>query len=401
MIYKINIQNTIEKLILLVLVLTPIFSFQESISLIFGGLINNSTALTSPYIKGIKDMAFVIIILFSSLLIVRKYKINKILLISIFLTFIFVLLPAYYYHNNIIIYLSGVRWLMPFVLAFFLIGHISEKLLFKIGIVLYYLFILHFTLQLIQLIFAEGWFGKNSLGLSLRNPGIFFIPSTAAIFSILVLFFSKFYMDKKRERRLFFLIPISIFFTASGTGVVTFIVFILLYYLKKKLIPLSPFVIMLLSIVLIFSLDFFTGRTGIVEESFGTRIEIFKNNLYNSSYLPTNFGYGTATGYLIENKFGLTFNMVATDSWFASVLVNLGLINSLIIISLLLLYFLILIFIFKDKEKLIFLTMYTLFSLTTVITESFPANLIFAVLLAYYIKPKNCKTYEYRKNLFK
>ena len=42
----------------------------------------------------------------------------------------------------------------------------------------------------------------------------------------------------------------------------------------------------------------------------------------------------------------------------------------------------------KDKEKLLFLIIYALFAATSSVSESYPANLIFSILVAYYIKPK-------------
>lgn len=390
MTYKINLEKFVEKLILLALVLTPLFSFQEAVSLIFGGIVNNSTALTSPYVKGIKDLIFILIILVSLVLIFNRKKINLILLSLLAIFFLLLFIPAYLNHDNVIIFFAGIRWFMPFILVLFLIRHIDKNLLTKIAEVLFWLFIFHFIFQIIQLFFAGGWFGINSLGLSARNPGIFFIPSTAGVFAILVLFFSKFYMDKHLERKIYFLIPISLFLTASGTGIGTYIIFMSIYYLKEKYFLLMPIFLIFLAFILIFALDTLSGRSGLLEESFGTRLLIFRDVFYDASLLPTSFGYGTSTGYLIANKFGLDFDMAVTDSWFATIFVNFGLINSFIVVALLVTFYIILIA-KKRKEELLFLTIFTLFSATTVFTESFPANLLFAVLLAYYIKPKRDK----------
>ena len=388
---KINLVNLIQKSILFILILTPIFSIQASLSLIIGGIINNSTALTSPYIKGIKDLFFIFIIFVSFLLIIKNFFINRVTLTFLFVIIICILIPAYYYHRvdhtNILIFLSGIKWLMPFILAVFLIGHINEKLLYKMGTILFYLFIFNFFIQIVQLFFAGGWFGFNALGLSARNPGIFFIPSTAGVFTILVLFFSKFYMDKKLEKKIFFLITISIFLTESGTAIGAYIIFIAIYKLKKSFLPLMPIVLTFLAIALVFSLGTLSDRPGLLKESFGTRLIIFSEVLNKGTYFAKNFGYGTNTALLIKNRYGLASKINILDSWFSAVVVNLGLINGFVIAILLILFFIALT-ILKDKEKLIFLIMYSLFSVTTIFTESYPANLIFAVLLAYYIKPK-------------
>ena len=389
--YRINLKNTINIIILLVLILTPLFSFQESISLIFGGIVNNSTTLTSSYIKGIKDFSFILIILISTILIIKKFSINRILLSFLFTSLIIIILPAFYFHDDIIIFLSGIRWLMPFILALFLINNINQELLYSIGKVLFYLFIVHFILQIFQLFFAGSYFGLNTFGLSIRNPGIFFIPSTAASFTILVLFFSKYYMDKKLVKKLIFLIPISIFLTASGTGIAVYIIFLFMFYLKKPYLPLTPLVLIFIGVILIFSLDTLSGRAGLMEKSLGTRLIIFRNVLNDGSLLSNNFGYGTSTGLLITNKYGLDFEIAIFDSWYATAIVNLGLLNSLIIFILILFLFIYLSF-YKRKEQLLFFIIYLLIGTTTVFTESYPINLLFAILLAYYLRGKSYKT---------
>jgi len=125
----------INKLILTVLLLTPIFSFQEYLALIMleqRGFVNTSNTLSSIYLKGVKDIFFILIIVSSVLIIIESLKINRASMIGIAIILLFILLPAYYYHNNILVFLSGIRWLMPFILVAFLIDHIDKRLLYKI-----------------------------------------------------------------------------------------------------------------------------------------------------------------------------------------------------------------------------------------------------------------------------
>ncbi len=388
---KTSSATRIEKLILLILLLTPIFSFQESLALLIEerrGLVNTSNILTSVYIKGLKDLFFILIISSSLLMIIKTLSIKRATAVFLGFILVFILLPAYYYHSDFLIYLSGIRWMMPFILAAFLLSHIDRELIIKLGTIMFYLFIFHFIVQITQLFFSYGHFGLNTFGLSSRNPGIFYIPSTAAVFSILVLFFSKYYMREELERKIYYLIPISILLTASGTGIGIYIIFITIYYLKKNLLPFLPIFLIFLGIILLLSLDNLSGRSGLVEDSLGVRVKIFIDVLLNATYLPQHFGYGTATGLLIVNKFDLNIPMISTDSWYASSIVNLGLINSFLILLTLLILFVVLTM-SKDKEKLLFLIIFSLIAITTSITESYPANLILSVFLAYYIKPKN------------
>ena len=397
---KQNTMSFIDKLILLVLILTPVFSFQEALALIMleqRGTVHTSNILSSIYLKGLKDVFFILIIFSSALIIMQTLKINR--GVSIFLAVIlfFIILPAYYYHDNILVFLSGIRWLMPFILAAFLINQIDKKLLYKIATILFYLFIIHLIMQIIQLFFSYGYFGLNTSGLSSRNPGIFYIPSTAAAFAIIVLFFCQYYMNEKLQKKIFYLIPISIFLTASGTGIGIYVIFMLIYYLRNGFLPYLPIILVSMATALFLLLDLLTGRSGLVEESLGIRFEHFQKVLIGAHYLPQDFGYGTATAELIVNKFNnlctletqclFDFDMIITHSWYASSIVNLGIINSILILIAISVVFVVLTR-SKDKEKLLFLTIYGMFALTTPIAESYPANLIFAVLLAYYIRPK-------------
>ncbi len=385
---KSNSTKLIQKLIIIVLAITPLFSLQESLALLLDSgkyVVNTSNVLTSVYIKGLKDLFFLLMIFTSFLMILKTFSMKRISALLLGIILVFILLPAFYYQDDILVYLSGVRWLMPFILLVFLIGHIDEKLLNKIGTILFYLFILHFFVQLAQLLFSYGHFGLNRFGLSSRNPGLFYIPSTAAVFAILVLFFSKFYMDNNLEKKIQLLIPISVFLTASGTGIGIYVIFMIIYYLKRNLLPFLPLFLILVGGILILSLDFLSGRSGLVAHSLGPRLEILIDVILNGTFLPEGFGYGTATAALISNKFDLSFAMITTDSWYASLFVNLGIINSLIIVMSQIIIFIMLTR-SKDKEKLLFLTIYSLFALTTPIAESYPANLIFACLLAHYIQ---------------
>ena len=95
----INIQKLIKILILTVLTMTPFFSFQESMALIFGGITGNSSAITSPYIKGIKDLFSMLIIFSAILLIIKKNRIFNIQLYLLFSISLLIILPAFYYHS--------------------------------------------------------------------------------------------------------------------------------------------------------------------------------------------------------------------------------------------------------------------------------------------------------------
>jgi hypothetical protein len=371
--------------------LTPIFSLQESLGLIFGGLINNSTALTPVYIKGIKDLIFFLIFLifFFQLLIVPKLsKFSFFLLVYIFS----ILFVGLVFHKELIIFLSGVRWLFPVILLPVFVKYIDINILHRIGGIIFFIFLNHFVFQILQLFYAGGWFGLNSFGLSARNPGIFFIPSTAAFFSIIVLFFATFYVENLKYRKvLFFLVPLSVLLTASGTGVAVYIVCFGLYIINKKMYIFLPIFSVMAFLFFFFFVDVLTGRTGLIEASFGVRVEIFFNLLNNANLFSNNLGFGTSTGYLIANEYGLDFDMTSTESTYASILVNLGSINFIFLV-LLITIFIVIFWVRKNKEMLIFSLIFALFGATSSVLEAYPMNLLFSILLGYYIQRKNLIT---------
>lgn len=380
-----RISATIQKLILVVIFLTPVFSIYESLALIFGGLVDNSTALTPTYIKIIKDIVFILLGLGGFVGILRRNRVNRYGLMGL-LYFLLVVFTALAYSNNFLIFLAGLRWTFPVLLITFLIPYITKDFLVKIANMLFGLFLLHFLFQIIQLFFAQGWFGRNALGLSLRNPGIFFIPSTAAFFTICVLFFTMFYQPNRVLRRfIFWLSPLSIFLTASGSGVVVYPVIMTIYLVSKKFFKLLPIVVVILLFLAGHTVQDITGRDKVLEGSFATRIEIFVELIKQASLISQNFGYGTNTGVLLANQLGLDLGAVITDSTYASIIANLGLLG-LIITLVIVLIFATIAWLNKDKEKLVFVAIFGLFSATTNIVEAFPMNLLFSILVAYYLK---------------
>ncbi|HIK38816.1 MAG: hypothetical protein NZ901_00045 [Geminocystis sp.] len=354
-------------------------------ALIFGGLVDNSTALTPTYIKIIKDIVFILLGLGGFVGILRRNRVNRYGLMGL-LYFLLVVFTALAYSNNFLIFLAGLRWTFPVLLITFLIPYITKDFLVKIANMLFGLFLLHFLFQIIQLFFAQGWFGRNALGLSLRNPGIFFIPSTAAFFTICVLFFTMFYQPNRVLRRfIFWLSPLSIFLTASGSGVVVYPVIMTIYLVSKKFFKLLPIVVVILLFLAGHTVQDITGRDKVLEGSFATRIEIFVELIKQASLISQNFGYGTNTGVLLANQLGLDLGAVITDSTYASIIANLGLLG-LIITLVIVLIFATIAWLNKDKEKLVFVAIFGLFSATTNIVEAFPMNLLFSILVAYYLK---------------
>jgi hypothetical protein len=322
------------------------------------------------------------------LIVPKLSKFSFFLLVYIFS----ILFVGLVFHKELIIFLSGVRWLFPVILLPVFVKYIDINILHRIGGIIFFIFLNHFVFQILQLFYAGGWFGLNSFGLSARNPGIFFIPSTAAFFSIIVLFFATFYVENLKYRKvLFFLVPLSVLLTASGTGVAVYIVCFGLYIINKKMYIFLPIFSVMAFLFFFFFVDVLTGRTGLIEASFGVRVEIFFNLLNNANLFSNNLGFGTSTGYLIANEYGLDFDMTSTESTYASILVNLGSINFIFLV-LLITIFIVIFWVRKNKEMLIFSLIFALFGATSSVLEAYPMNLLFSILLGYYIQRKNLIT---------
>ena len=392
-----SISKSINTIILIAFILIPIFTVQESIALIFGGIASQKEILTPVYIKLLKDFMFILLILLSLLGVSYSGKISK---ISLFLMLYIVLLIfiAYMFKNDSMIFFAGIRWLIPFILMLFLIPYITNGLIIKVSHIGFYLFIFHFSIQLLQLFYAKSWYGFGTLGLSARSPGIFFIPSTSAFFTILILFFNMYYMDNQKIKKIIFILSlISIFLTASGTGIVVYIVIISVYLLKRKYMLLLPILGVFLFFIVLLTLEDMTGRQDI-GLSFSIRVGIFLELLQNSELFSSNFGYATNTGILMVSSFGVENNAFIADSLYSSILGNLGLFTFILVISSIFIS-LFLAWLQKDKEKLTFILIYSLFAATTIIFEVYPANLLFAVFMAYYLSNyRKERTYETPNN---
>jgi len=142
----------------------------------------------------------------------------------------------------------------------------------------------------------------------------------------------------------------------------------------KWLVVLLP-----ISIVFFFLfLEFLSARDeNYVEQSGGTRLEIFEESFLESHLFSTDFGLGTNSAVLLGKG-------EIMDSTYASLVVNLGywgFFSVLILITLGYAYALIK----SNRSFFVFLVLFTLFGMTTIIYEVYPANLLMALLLVFFI----------------
>ena len=365
--------------------LTPIYTFGEVFGLLRGTIKDVSIAQTPIYIKLLKDLFFWVIIFLGIFLKIRHNAIPKIFILF-FPIIISLTITVFLTKFNVFLFYAGIRWLLPILAMFFLIGHISKILLLRISKTLFFLFLLNFLMQIWQFLFMVKFFGQSAaLENNLRNPGIFFMPGPCAFFAVICLFFANYYEFNIKAKRIVNIIaPISILLTASGAGIASYLVIIFFQYFPKFLLKssvlLTPFILpVFVGIIIIF-----TGRGDIFEDSFMPRVKIFFDLFYEIPLFSDRFGSGTSTAYLASNFSGEKLDAVSTESTFATIIANLGVIP-FFIFMLFYLIWLIVVYLNNNRELWVFTIIFSSFGLTTQFMEVFPQSLIFSIMMAKFL----------------
>ena len=372
------VKPLIQQLIIVMLFLTPIYNYGEIIAYSTGNVLSDNPNLSTPiYIKLLKDFFFILIILITSFEIIINKVVNKLFLFLVPLLAT-VSIAILINKNGIFSIASGIKWILPIVLIFFLFDKIDDLFLTRISKILYKLLYLHLTIQIFQLFFMPTFWGASSFGLSIRNPGLFSMPSTASFFAILVIYFNFFYSNLNKKT-LLILCTLSVILTRSGAGIAALLLFYIYYFVPKRfyklLYILMPFLLVLFPIIIIF----LTGRDDVISGSGMIRVFLFMDILTNVNLFSTNFGLATNNASLL----GVQTNTISTDSAISMILANFGLIPFILFLFF---YFswIYVIFYNKNKELVCFSLVFSVFALTSSLTESFPGNILFAVLFAHY-----------------
>jgi len=386
---KIDLKKTIPLLILIGLWLTPLFTIDEVIHTITtGGRPIRSETLV--FIKLIKDciFAFIILITIISKIKSENNKFNKYFILFSIIVFISIIATTLLTKEYIYI-IAGLRWSMAIFLIFSLTRYVDLNLQIKISKVLKYLFFLNFLIQIYQVLGLSNYWGTNLFGFNARNPGIFAENNTASFFILTTLYYNIFFFSKKKisTTLLVFLSPISIFLTGSGTGmIVIFILFAYLLYKKlKKDLRLELFYCLILLVFFASFLYFMPSilSRNAVYTSLLIRVKkIFLHLEIENIFFSKNFGFATNTGNLLQAKFDLENSFIIADSTLVSLMVNTGLVSSILFYAG---------FIYLKNNTTVyntFMIVFALSSLTCIIFEAFPLNLLLAVNIAYFYKQK-------------
>jgi len=374
--------NVKKKLFIILLCITPLLNFFELQALLNNKVTTLSIALTPIYIKILKEFIIFIILFIFLLEIIKKFKLPNIG-IYYFLIFLFTIsMLISSINENILLILAGIKWMLPVIFFIIFFNAVDYFLIKKIVKILIILIFLEFFLQIIESLYFPHWFGTNFFGLNLRNPGFFIVPNTAALFYMCSFIYIFFFYEQNFLQKiiLYIIVPIGIYLTASGTGIIIlFTMYFILIFFKIKQ-KISMFLLFVLSLtVIFFFLPEITGRKDIYI-SFLIRVEIFYEKLSHIMFFSTNFGKATNSAVLIGEK-----NAFIADNMITSLLYNIGFVGTF-------LFFIILIFIFKPLKAInlkLALMLYSIIifsSLTTIIISVFPVNYLIVVLLIYGIK---------------
>ena len=385
--------NQVLGITLVFLVLAFPISFVGEINALFDGTLKDTfTLFTSPVLKGYKDVGFVFLVLYLIAKTVIRGSVSRIKLywLAVATTTILPVLNQPFQTYS----LFGFRWVIPMLLTALMIDFVDRALIVKVGKAVIFMYILHFATQLIELVWMPPYFGNSSLNLP-RVPGLFVIAGTGALFTILSLFWAMYY-SKKGILRSFVLwtAPASLLFISSGTGIVVGVFLYLLFAyevvgsigfaaVKASFRMLLLASVVIVPVIALVFLNDLTGRDNYVEISGGSRLNIFLDEWENFSLLSTRFGEATNTAVLATMS-GMVddHGAIIVDSMVTSAMVNLGLPLAVLFLMLPL------ISLASSKSELIprlsLLFIGVAFSAVTIIVEIFPANLLCAVLLAYY-----------------
>lgn len=369
------------------LLLVPFLNIYDIIQFFIGTLLSHAHApKASIFLKFTKDLLFIFLFILGFLAIFHRKRLYfDRLYYCILILFCLSIAFSFVFSHSVKQFVSGVRWFEPILLIPFIRKTVDLKFQERMGKILLILFWINFGVQIIEFFFIKSfYFGMNSLGLSTRNPGLFIIPSTAAFFIISVAFyvfnFMKFGQRGKMAYSFIFLSAILL--TASGTGIVVFILLLFCeLYVKVK----EKGTIFLLAIggglLGFIILPVVTSRSDIYMS-----IVIRAGLLFNSLSLKDlviSPGFGLASNSAVQLRVAHAF---IADSLYTSLISNIGFIA--------LIFFLVYLFRSRkvgitNKKFLEFILINLLFGISTIVFEAYPMNLLFALNLAYFQNMQN------------
>ena len=377
--------NPLNFMTVLAVLLTLLGNFFEVHALFQGSLHSLAEPITPPSLKILKDVCMTSILFLGAVGIILRGKITNsvgywTLLVTFGVSSIATLL-----RNGALPVLLGIRWFMPVLLFPVFISFVSDRLQRMIAWTLLVVFAIGLALQGGQYFLSTNFFGKNTYGYSLRNPGIYIVPSSMALLALSTMYYAWSYINIRSIRFVFVFIacPLSVFLTGSGTGWIAlgmFYVVISAYNLRlsTSVMMSTVFATACFVLALVPSL---TGRYDIFN-SITELLSIFKGRLIIEDLLySSNLASGTNVAKLLDAFEGKNVIKGAfiSDSTITSVISGIGVsgacLMALMVASAMFL---------GDKKAVLFITLSVPFFVTVIILEVFPFNLLFFLNLAYF-----------------
>lgn len=380
----VNLSKLFLWLFVLFLFSMPLNNYSEIMAMMRGELGWGawSVPLTPIYIKVIKDVfiliAFVMTFikigmnkrLFLHLITTRYFIFPNVLLIFLFfissvsflsIPFDFVFIGFRAYWTILLVYVGA---------CFF---YIDERL---IGRVFLYVFLIHFILQIIQLLLGSGYAVFHEI----RSPGIFIVPSTAGAFALLAYYFSV----RSKQVAFQILAILSIVLSASTMAMLILFAYvafkILMLFRHRYELYIFVFAFVFFIFYLIFdNLGTVSGRGDGAYISLFTRLGYIKSVFEDFSNLAFGRGMGIATSQAVMA--GMDGAIVA-DNTYSGAMLNLGWIATVFLFLFMLSSF----FIFESP---ILFFIFLGFSMVTNFFEMSPVVHIMMILLGAHAMKKS------------
>lgn len=386
-------KKLISNLIIILIYLTPFFGVNE---------VCNFLLIESPlpiiYYKAVKEVLLISLLTCTCFLLVQV-KYPRLLSILLQILLLFTVLSFILSYSNTLTALAGLRWAIPFFLAFLLLNVVDNNLLKKITTALSVIIFLNLVVQVYEMYNMPAIRGLNLFGLSGRVSGFYANASIAGVFGCFSFFFIR-YFGSYRERVKFFLYLIcaaSIFLSMSSAAFAILAVMLAAPYFLRSRFKLTWLLIFIPACaILALNLDFLTGRhEGSSNVSFSTRLKIFGKQIEGLELLSTRFGEATNTAVNLNRHSLASGSAYISDSLFTSILTNYGL--------LFFMTFFVLVIVLsvkimrKDKTDLtIFFIISLMSSISMITVEIFPISLLMSLLIAYYLSPLPISNLSYR-----
>ena len=369
-------------IILALIALTPIFNLGELLALLKNALTVSDISLTPVFIKLIKDAGFAAIIFIG----VLNFFFNGAVFRSrwffyFILAVLFSVAVSFFSGTGISYVLFGARWILPLITLLFLYKYVDASFQKRIASLMFLLFIMAFMMQFWELFHLKNWFGPGFMGLSLRNPGFFITPTLMAVFALMTMYYVYHFQENILLRNLtvYLFGPLSVLLAASGTGLISLMLF---YFVNIYSFNRYKALVLILSILVlvggVLMLPTITSRRDIYS-SFYTRLAIMVDSVQAESLvISRNFGMASNVASTAKRMAQEDGGHFVADSTLTSMAYNTGLFSVVLFFSFVLGLFL------KRQVCFHFWAVYLPFMMTNILFESFPANLLFVVNMAYF-----------------